>query len=482
MKSTSALLLCLFLGSGSLLSVAGAAPVPNLLLILTEDQGAQLGSNGTAGLLTPHMDALAASGVYFSNAFVPYPVCSASKAALLTGLHSHTNGLLNNTVNYHKSAAALTPAELKNPLYLKNRIHADLPTLVERLHDAGYYQGVSHKLHVVPNEKFPYDEFLQSNSRQAVRQFIARAREAGKPWHLFYNIPQSHRPYPDSAKVKIRVDPSQVQVPGFLPDTPLVRRDWAEYLAGIEIADRFVGEALSALRESGQDKNTIIIFLGDHGPTFQHGKMTLYDLGLRTPLIIRLPGRTGGFRTDALVSSLDLTPTLLDLLDLPLLPQTHGLSLRPLLEQKPAAQGHAFIFAEISHRGPLPNQGMQERSVCDGRWKLIYREKLTPPWRQVQADSKEPTPWGNRTYDETVRTKDQFPEAWRILTEMDPQSLGGTVPALELYDLRSDPDEMENRAADPACRAERTRLYEALREWVKTTNDPAVTPPAVPPS
>ena len=81
-----------------------------------------------------------------------------------------------------------------------------------------------------------------------------------------------------------------------------------------------------------------------------------------------------------------------------------------------------------------------------------------------------------------MRTKDQFPEAWRILTEMDPQSLGGTVPALELYDLKSDPDEMKNRATDPACREERTRLYGALRAWVKTTNDPAVTPPAVPPS
>ena len=248
------------------------------------------------------------------------------------------------------------------------------------------------------------------------------------------------------------------------------------------MADRYVGEALAALRGSGQDDNTIIVFLGDHGPTFAHGKMTLYDLGLRTPLIIRLPGRTGGFRTDALASSLDLTPTLLDLIGLPPLPHTHGISLRPVLEQRPGAKGHDFIFAEISHRGLLPNAGMQERSVCDGRWKLIYREKISPLWRQVQADSKDAKPWGNRSYHETVRAKAQFPEAWRILAEMDPQSLGGSPPVMEFYNLKSDPDEMLNRAADPSCKVEREQLYHALRSWTVTTHDSGVTLPAGPPS
>lgn len=459
----------------------GAAVQPNLLFILTEDNSSQLSLNATPGLQTPNIDSLAKSGVYFNNAFVTYPVCSPSKAAIYTGLHNHSNGILNNTPNYHKPADQLTDAERNNPLYRRNRIRPGVPTLIERLHGAGYYQGVTHKLHVAPVEKFPYDEFIQGQNGEAVAGFIQRAARKDKPWHLFYNISVSHRPYPNSDKVKIRVNPAEVKLPAFLPDTPVVRKDWAEYLAAVEAADRLVGEGLAALRASGQATNTIVVYLGDHGPSFQHGKMTLYDLGLRTPLVIRVPWLKGGWRTDALASELDLTPTLLDLLGLDRLPQSHGLSLRPLLEGRPGAKGHDYIFAEISDRGVLPNNGMQERSVCDGHWHLIYREKLTPPWRQVNADSKEWPVWGNRTYAETVRVKEKFPEQYRILAEMDPQSLGGGVPGLEFYDLKSDPDEMHNLTGEAACRPEQERLYQALRAWVRDTADTAVQPSPKPP-
>jgi len=470
--------LCL---AASAASVFAATTKPNILFILTEDQGAQLGYIGTPGIQTPGMDSLARTGMYFNNAFVVYPVCSASKAAIYTGLHNHANGLLNNTVNFHKPASELTEAERNNPLHRGNRVREGIPTLIERLHDAGYYQGVTHKIHVAPNDKFPYDEFIKGNGKAVVAGFIERAREAGKPWHLFYNIPNSHRPYPNSDKVKIRVSPDNVKLPGYLPDTPVVRKDWAEYLAAIEESDQFVVEGLEALRESGQEANTIVVFLGDHGPTFQHGKMTLHDLGLRTPLIIRVPGLKGGIRSDALASELDLTPTLLDLLGLQPMAETHGISLKPVLEGKDGAKGHDYIFAEISDRGPLPNDGMQERSVFDGRWKLIYREKVETGWRQVNADSKVWPKWGNRTYAETVKFKEQFPEQFRILSEMDPQSLEGKVPVLELYDLQSDPDEMKNLAGRAGYREQLDRLYQALRVWVRDTADPATQPPQDPP-
>jgi N-sulfoglucosamine sulfohydrolase len=463
------------------MSGACAATRPNVLIILTEDQGSQLGSLGTAGLQTPHMDALAKSGVFFRNAFVGYPVCSPSKACIYTGLHNHANGILNNTPNYHKPAEKLAETEKNHALYRRNRIRAEIPTLIERLKAAGYYQGVTHKLHVAPVEKFPYDEFLEQNNFATVTAFIERAAKAGRPWLLFYNIPNSHRPFPNSDKVKIRVSPREVKLPAFLPDTAVVRQDWAEYLAAIEEADGLVGEAIAALRASGQDENTVVVFLGDHGPAFQHGKMTLYDLGLRVPMVIRAPGMQAGVASDALVSELDLAPTLLDLLGLEPLPKSHGLSLRRVLEGRPGAKGHEFVFAEISDRGVLPNNGMQERSVCDGRWRLIYRENLIPAWRQVQADSKDWKLWRNRTYSETIRVKDQFGEAFRILAEMAPQSLGGKVPALELYDLRTDPDEMHNLICEPAARANRDRLYEALRQWVADANDTAVSPPPNPP-
>lgn len=456
--------------------LASAGTKPNILFILTEDQGAQTGFIGTPGLQTPGMDSLARSGVYFNNAFVAYPVCSASKASIYTAMHAHSNGLLNNTENFHRPASELTPGQRQSPIYANNRIHANLPTLVERLREAGYYQGVTHKLHVSPNEKFPYDEFIGEARGNEVAAFIARAKQAGKPWHLFYNIPNSHRPYPNSDKVQIRVDPAEVKLPAYLPDTPVVRKDWAEYLAAIEVADRAVLSGLKALRESGDESNTIVVFLGDHGPTFQRGKMTLHDLGLRTPLIIRAPGIKGGIRTDALASALDLTPTLLDLAGLAPLSKVHGISLKPVLSATAGAAGRHLVFSEISNRGSL-TRGMQEKCVFDGRWKLIYRENLKPAWRQVQADSKEWKPWGNRTYAETVKQKEQFPELYRILTEMDPQSLDGKVPAIELYDLKKDRDEMRNLAGDARHQPELQRLYGELCKWVRETSDPSVKPP-----
>ncbi len=460
-----------------------AAPArPNVLFILTEDQGAHLSFLGTPGLKTPHMDSLARSGVFFTNAFVAYPVCSPSKAAIYTSLHNHTNGLLNNTPNFHKPAAQLTPTERANPLYVRNRVRENLPTLIERLHAAGYYSGVTSKLHVAPNEKFPYDEFSKPDNGAAVARFLGYAKQAAKPWFLFLNIGASHRPFLKRDAQKPRVDPAVVKLPAFLPDTPVVRLDWAEYLTAVENADDLVGEGLAALRAVGQESNTIIVCMGgDHGPAFQHGKMTLHDLGLRVTLSISGPGVTRGVRSDALVSELDLAPTLLDVLGLEPFPHLHGLSLRPILEGRPGAKAHNFIFAEISDRGPLPNDGMQERSVCDGRWHLIYREKLTPAWRQVQADNKDWAVWRNRTYAETVKVKERFPEQYRILTEFDPQSLGGSVPALELYDLQTDPDEMHDRTCDPAARPDLHRLYAALRAWVKTSGDSATQPPPAPP-
>ena len=478
------LLICyLFFFPCILASPASDAPAvprkPNILFILTEDQGTHVGCLGTPGLQTPHMDELARRGLLFRNAFVAYPVCSSSKACLYTGRHNHDTGLLNNTVNYHKPADKLTPKELNNPLYLRNRIRAEIPTLIERLHEAGYYQGVTHKLHVAPVEKFPYDEFLQEQNGPAMKGFLQRAAKVGKPWFLLYNIPNTHRPYPNSDNVKIRVDPSAVKPPPYLPDTPVVRKDWSEYLAGIEVADGLVGQALGALREAGEAGRTVVIFMGDHGPTFQHGKMTPYDLGLRIPFIWSGPGIRAG-QTDALASELDVMPTLLDLAGLETPKGLHGVSLRKVLEGQSDAKPRSLVFAEVSNKGNLPNNGMQERAVFDGRWKLIYREKTDPPWRQVQADSKEWPTWGNRTYAETVRVKEQFPEAYRTLQGLDPQSLGGKVPALELYDLQADPDELRDLSADPACTAERARLMAALRRWVTDTGDPAITPSCEP--
>ncbi|MFW6162252.1 MAG: sulfatase [Planctomycetota bacterium] len=454
-----------------------------MLFILTEDQGAQLGYVGTKGVETPHMDALARGGVYFSEAFVAYPVCSASKAAIYTGLHNHVNGLMGNTLNYFRPADKLTDAQKQHRLYQANRVRDRYPTLIEILRDAGYHLAVTSKLHVLPNHKFPFHEYRRigrgaGGAGRAVKGVVERARQNGRPWFLMLNISWPHRPFRNSDKTAIGVDPQIADPPGFLPDTPVVRQDWAEYLDAVEQADRQVGEGLAALRASGEENRTIVVFMGDHGPGFHRGKMSLHDFGLRVPLAIKGPGIRKGVRSDALVSELDLMPTLLDLLGLDAPALQHGLSLRPILEGKPGAKGHDHIFAEIAHGSPITHDGMQERSVYDGRYHLIYREGRGP--RTVNADLRDWAKWRNRSYAETVKHKARFPEAFRMLREIDPGRLGSTPPRLELYDLGADPGELRDLAGVPEHRQAQTRLLVALRRWAKETGDQAIHPQRFP--
>lgn len=455
-----------------------ATPQPNILFILTEDQGAHMSALGCTDIRTPNMDALAASGALFRRAYVGYPVCSASKACIMTGLHSHTNRLVNNTNNYLKRAEKLTDAEKNAPPYLHTRIRSTGPTLVEVLVQHGYHAAVSGKLHVAPNERFPYHDFIPHvPAKQTLNGVIKRA--AGKPWFLMHNtITSTHRPFVNSEKQPISLDPAKVTLPPHLPDTPVIRRDWAEYLDGVQKADRQVGEMLEALRASGQESNTIILFMGDHGPAYPHGKMTPYHFGLHIPLVIKLP-RAKPLVSEALVSELDLLPTLLDVLGIAYDSLVHGKSLKPLIDGQPDAKGHDFIFAEVSGRSLNQTRGMEERGVLDATHQLILRSRIDEP-KVINADLRDMKPWINRVYGELVARKTDFPDAYRMLQTMDPHALGGNPPLIELYDLQNDPGELHDLANDPAAKPHLERLMTAFKKWHVETKDEAMIIPSAP--
>ena len=466
---------------------ADAAKRPNILFVLTEDQGPHLSFLGTPGLDTPNMDRLARAGVYFDRAYVAYPVCSPSKASIYTGTYAHTNGMLSNTQNFFVPAEKLTPAQRNNGIYQRCSVKPELATMTEILKDAGYYSAVSGKLHVAPNEKFPYDEWFKPNDREHTAAFLADAKKAGKPFFFFSNIQSPHRPFPNSDEVKIDVDPAAVELPPYLPDTPVARQDWAEYLANCEVADKQLGDVMAALDEAGVTDNTIIIFMGDHGPGYHRAKMTLYQTGLQVPLAISGPGVPQGVRTDEMVSEVDLLPTLMNLLDLPVPDNQQGQSFAGLVRGEPGAKGRQRVFAEVIHGGQTTDDGMQERSIFDGRFKLIYRENRDRP-RDVNTDLKyfvfvapngNKYPWHNRVYDEIVKNKDEYPKQFALLEQIDPQSFGVTPPKFELYDTQSDPDEFENVSGESAYAADEARLKGELRQWLIDTNDRFVTPDEV---
>lgn len=442
----------------------------NVLFFLTEDHGPQLSFVGTPGLSTPNIDSLAETGTYFQKAFVVYPVCSPSKAALYTGLYSHANGVMQNVGGAFEPASDMSVEDFNAPSQGRT-VHENVPTLIEILRGAGYYTGITRKLQVFPVERFPYDELIPRPALKPVAGFIRRAKRTGKPWFLMSTIGSTHRPFPNSDEQDTGVDPRAVEVPSFLPDTPIVRKDWSEYLAAIELADQQIADAMTALEESGEAERTIIVLMGDHGPAFQRGKMSLHDFGVHVPLIIVAPNRGEPSISEAVVTELDVMPTLLDLLGLEPPALQHGRSLRSELAGTPSPRNPEFAFAEMAHPLPQVAMGMQERAVYDGRYRLILRKKVARP-RRFPRDLRDWEKWRNRTYAETVRMRRQFPQQYQLLREQDPARLGGHPPKLELFDTQSDPYEMTNLAGDPAFETTVLRLSAALEKWAVATGDP----------
>jgi N-sulfoglucosamine sulfohydrolase len=456
----------------------------NVLFILTEDQGTHLSFVGTRGLSTPNMDRIAKEGVFFRQAFVNYPVCSPSKAAIYTGTYCHTNGLMGLTTNWHGPAHTMPKHIAEHRLTNLNRIRDDLPTLVELLKEAGYTTAVTSKLHVHPVCKFPYDHFIQGQPNYAsVRKHFEKAGTDGTPVFYLANMGPPHRPFRNSDKVDIGIDVDAIERPPFLPDTDACRKDWAEYLAHCEQADHIVGEVLRGLADSGQWDNTVIVFMGDHGPAYHRGKLSLYDFGIRVPLAFRGPMIQSGVITDEMVSNIDLMPTLLELCGLKDITPAlqHGHSIASFLRGETDDIGNDYVFAEIDHGTYVRNdgKGMQERCVYDGRWKLIYRENRTEP-RQVNADLKyftDPRPkapyQGNRVYGEIVSRREEFPEAFRYLARTDNGVLmpGEALPMFELYDRGEDPWELKDLAEDRNHQDELKRLLGQLQRWSVETDD-----------
>jgi len=456
------------------LACGSDAPPRNVLFILAEDQGAHLGALGTPGLETPRLDALTERGVLFTDAFTPYPVCSASKASIYTGRWPNAHGLLGNTVDVFKPVEELTDADRAHPLYERLRIGPEHTTLVEQLAHAGFTTAVTHKLHTLPVEKLPFDVHQRSTTPDDVARLVRQLAEAEAPFFLMLNVKGSHRPFRDSEREPIGVDPDTVAMPGYLPDTPVVRRDWAEYLDSIERTDAVVGAALDALDSAGAMGRTLVVFTSDHGPAFQRGKQSLHDLGTRVPAIVAGPGVAGGRRVEALVSHVDWRPTLVDLLGIQSTSPSDGRSLAPLLAGPSDAARRPFVFSQVDHAIQQHDRGMRERSVFDGRYRLIWRDDGRKP-RTLNADLRRKERWRNRTYDETVAQRKAFPHAFVWLRQIDTGRLRGEAPALELYDLAVDPDELENlanRIDVPEIRDSLARLGAALTRQADATGDP----------
>ena len=436
----------------ALLWTAGpsAAAPPNILLIVSEDNGPELGCYGDPYARTPHLDQLAASGVRFDRAFVAQAGCSQSRASLMTGLYPHQHGQIG-------------LATWGFRLYRE-----ETPNLPRSLQAAGYRTGIIGKLHINPESAFPFDfhEIKTSNfARKNLGDYVRHAEtfmSAGEaPFFLSVNFPDAHDPFLAQVEGLPR-DPLTGDdvhcLPYFGIDPVELRTPVANYYNCLSRLDSCVGDLLAALERTGKADDTIVIYLGDHGADFLRGKRTSYEGGVRIPLMVRWPGKTTPQVRSELVSTVDLMPTLLELSGAAAVEDLPGQSLLPLLVGQ-QAPWRTHLFTEF-HTHAAKSNFFPQRTVRDARYKLIENllpGEINPDFQgKVAKDHPEILP-------AIAAASADVQEAYARMQR---------PPRWELYDLQSDPYEFRNLAASVDHAAVLAELQRQLADWRNRTRDP----------
>ncbi len=435
-------------------TIVNAAERPNILLIVSEDNGQELGCYDEPYVKTPVLDKLAADGVRFHNAYVPQAGCSQSRAAFLTGLYPHQNGQIG-------------LATWKFRMY-----HEETPNIVRSLKEAGYRTGIIGKLHINPASAFPFDmqQIPSANfNRKNLGDYAKHAGEffnaAEKPFFLSVNYPDAHRPFikQSGGLPQQPLTGDDVKPLGYLGlDTPQLREDTANYYNCMNRLDSLIGDLLAALDQSGKSDKTLIVYIGDHGADLLRGKRTSYEGGVRVPMIIRWPGHAKRKQVrNELVSTLDLMPTMLAVARAEPVPNLAGRSLLPLLRDK-KAEWRKYLFTEY-HLHSADNFYPQ-RTVRNARYKLI--QNLQPGQINPGYDFTL-----KRFFAELPKTIEAAPEEIRASYRR-----MKSPPEFELYDLQADPHEFRDLTADTDHAGALVELKGQLAAWRARTGDPLLKP------
>jgi N-sulfoglucosamine sulfohydrolase len=346
-----------------------------------------------------------------------------------------------------------------------------LPSIPSVLHSEGYATGVMGKVHVAPLSAFPWDHTSQlghvatrdvTKVAPSLAEFLDLA--ADRPFFSYINLMDAHAPFvaQGGGIPAVPVEAGDVRVWEFLGvDRPAVRERVAGYYNSVLRIDYAVGRMLDLLEERGLERDTLVVFLGDHGPAFCRAKTTCYEAGLQVPLLVRWPGRVrqGQVRSE-LVSTVDLFPTILETIGRPVLDHLPGRSLLPLCTGRQTPWREA-VFAEWTAHGP--EQFYPRRSVRNARYKLIHN---------LLGGEK---PWPLKGVDGCMAMHlalagEAGPAMKRIY------ETAATPPAFELYDLELDPAEYHNLAGREDMAAVQAELTALLRAWQEETRDPIRTP------
>ncbi|HEU4658354.1 MAG TPA: sulfatase [Capillimicrobium sp.] len=410
---------------------------PNILYLHSHDTGRYVQPYGQQ-IPMPNVQALADGGVLFRQAFCAAPTCSASRACFLTGQYPQTNGMLGLA---HRGWS------------LRDYSHH----IVHTLHEVGYESILIGEQHISKDPAaIGYDEVIKVSTTQVASvaplamEVLQRTRD--RPLFVSVGFFETHREFLGPGDLR---DVHCSQPPPNLPDAPETRADVAAFKASARTLDHGVGMVLSALESAGLADDTLVIFTTDHGMPFPGAKATLYDRGLGVTLILRGPEPFNrGHVVDAMVSHIDVYPTICGYLELPQPDFLQGVSLMPLVRGEVDRVRDEIFAGSTWHAAYEP-----QRAVRTERFKYIRR-------------------WGDRRRP-VLPNVDDGPSKDLLLRH----GWGDReVPAEELFDLVFDPNEAHDLAADPAHAGVLADLRGRLEAWMRETDDPLlaghVDPPA----
>ena len=428
---------------------------PNIVLAIADDWSfPHAGIYGDATVGTPHFDRIAREGARFTHAFVAAPSCTPSRAALLTGQAVHRLQEGGNLHGFLPQSYAVYPDLLEAAGYAVG--HSGKGWGPGRFEPGGRTRNPAGP--VFKN----FDEFMQQ-------------RAAGTPFCFWFGSTDPHRPYEPGSGARSGLQVDRVRVPRFLPDTPEVRNDLLDYYFEVQRFDTDLGRIIETLERAGELSNTIIVVTSDNGMPFPRAKANVYDAGARVPLAIRWPGVVKpGTAIDSFVSLTDIAPTLLESAGLKPPETMTGRSLLPAMKGE-SQPGRDRVFIERERhanvrRGDLsyPVRAIRTsdylyiRNFRPDRWPAGDPEQhvAVGPFGDIDGGPSKSLLLDKRT-DSSVASHFQLATAKR--------------PAEELYDLRRDPEQLENVAGQPAHQAAQKRLRAELERWLRETGDPRAT-------
>jgi arylsulfatase A-like enzyme len=429
---------------GPLHAADAPIPKPNFLILIADDLArSELGCYGGKNVATPNIDRLASQGLRFNQAINSMAMCAPMRAAVYTGLYPMRNGVT------HNHAATIAPKTVAH--YLKER---------------GYRVGQTGKKHFGPKSAYPFEDvagfepncvaLTADYSLAGIKAFMTR--DTAEPFCLFVCLVLPHAPWTVGDPSKF--PPEKLVFPPHWADTPKMRQAFSKYCAEVDMLDRQVGEIARLVDGLKLAANTLLVFSGEQGPQFPRAKWTNYDHGLASAFIARWPGRVqAGATTEAIIQYEDLVPTLIELSGGTPPQELDGRSFAGVLSgAKSAHRDYAFaMHNNIPEGRPYPI-----RAIRDTRYKLILN--LTPDadyHEKHMMDIDREDYW--HSWVEAAKTDPKAAEALRRFTKR---------PPVELYDVRSDPWELENLAEKPALAATREAMEKRLRDWMKQQGDP----------